>query len=192
MSTYQATLRRLQPIVPVLFDSFQAGLTESVAEHRRKSLKRGGDPHYFSHTARRRICESLREEGLLVTDVDEERSALRMSGIQVQYNGVLLWAFRAVDGQVPLPTSLHKQRFYQQGGTLDGWDNLLLLWDDADGVLADPMHVIRPLGGDNRRANLLIDWSGPLSRKIATMRVQDLEELRPEHEAKRLEGDESS
>lgn len=191
VTTYQQSLRALQPIVPPLFDALQEGLTASLDDHRLKRLRRKSDPHYFSHTARRITCERLRAEGLLVTDADHERSVLRMSGIQVQHAGALLWVFRSPD-QVPLPVSGRKQSFYRQESTLDGWQNLLLLWGDTDGILDDPLHLVRPLGGDNRRRNLRIDWSGPLSRKMATMRAQDLDELQPEHEHRQMEGDDTA
>ena len=189
MASYQQTLRRLQPIVPILFDSLQSGLTMSREDHERKKIKRTGDPHFFAHTVRRETCEKLRAKGLLVTDPEEERSALARSSIQVQHNGVLLWVFRSQDGQIPLPVSPLKQRYYRQEPTLEGWDNLILLWADDDAVLRDPMHLIRPLGGDHRRASLRTDWSGPLARRMANMRVEDLNVLQPEHQSAKLEGD---
>lgn len=189
MATYQQALRRLQPIVPILFDSLQRGLEVSREDHERKKIKRTGDPHFLAHTVRRETCERLRSKGLLVTDPEEERSALAMSSIQVQHNGVLLWVFRSQDGQIPLPVSPLKQRYYRQEPTLEGWDNLLLLWGDDDTVLRDPMHLIRPTGGDSRRASLTTDWAGPLSRRMATMRVEDLNMLQPEHQSQELEGD---
>jgi hypothetical protein len=189
MTTYQVALRRLQPIVPILFQAFQAGLDASLEEHDRRRLQRRGDQHYFSHTARRVICERLRASQLLVTDAANERSVLPMSGIQVQYGEAVIWVFKAKDDEVPLPDSARKQAFYRQEGTLDGWDNLLLLWSDVDGVLKDPMHLVRPLGGDHLRRNLRLDWEGPLSSRMGAMRPQDLDGLRPRYEWKELEGD---
>jgi len=191
MSTYQQTLRRLQPIVPPIFDALQDGLTASVQDHAAKKIRRTVDPHYFSHTARRLTCEALRGQGLLVTDVQHERSALPMSSIQIEHAGVRLWVLRS-KGDIPLPTSPRKQLFYRQEPTLEGWDNVLLLWDDVDGVLKDPMHLVRPLGGDRRRPNLQIDWDGPLTRKMATMLAQDLDQLEPEQEWKKLQADEGA
>ncbi len=75
MASYQQALRRVQPIVPILFDSLQSGLTMSREDHERKKIKRTGDPHYFAHTVRRETCEKLRAMGLLVTDPEEERSS---------------------------------------------------------------------------------------------------------------------
>lgn len=188
MATYQQTLRRIQPIVPILFDALQDGLNEGLDEHERKQIRRSGDPHYFAHGVRRVVCERLRDKGLLVTDLEAEKSALAMSGIQVLHNGAFLWVFRSAE-QVPLPTSKRKQRFYRQEPTLDGSDNLLLLWHDTDGTLADPMHVIRPLGGDHQRRNLKLDWTGKLSRRMATMRARDLDELHPDHKWTELGSD---
>ena len=96
-----------------------------------------------------------------------------------QHNGVTAWVFRGT-AEVPLPVSSHKQAFYRQEATLDDWDNLLLLWDDHGGLLQEPMRLVRPLGGDNHRHNLKIEWSGPLTRTMATMPVRDLDELQPE------------
>lgn len=191
MSTYQQALRRLQPIVPPVFDALEAGLTASMEDHAVKKLRRKVDPHYFSHTARRITCERLRMDGLLVTDPDQERSALPMSSIQIEFAGVRLWVLRAKK-DVPLPTSPRKQQFYRQEPTLEGWDNLLLLWDDNDGDLRDPMHLVRPIGGDKSRRNLVLDWDGPLSRTMANLRAQDLDQLQPEKEWKKLGGDGSA
>lgn len=186
MATYQVALRRLQPVVPIVFAAFQAGLNASTEEHDRRGLQRRGDQHYFSHTARRVICERLRAYQLLVTDPANERSALPMSGIQIQYGEALLWVLRGTE--VPVPDSARKQAFYRQQGTLDGWDNLLLLWSDVDGILVDPMRLVRPLGGDRRRESLIVDWDGPLSRRMAGMRPQDLDALEPRYEWNELEG----
>jgi hypothetical protein len=188
MATYQQSLKRLQPIILILFDGLQAGLTASVDDHSRKRIRRRADPHYFSHTARRITCERLLKRGLLVTDPDQERSALPMSSIQIQHNGVLLWVHRSPE-QIPLPTSPRKQSFYRQELTLPGWDNLLLLWDDAEGLLVDPMRLVRPLGGDSKRRNLRLDWEGSLSRSMASMRAQDLDALRARHQWQQLGGD---
>lgn len=191
MSTYAEAVKRLQSAIPLVFDALQAGLDASSRQHDEGRLKRSVDPHYFSHTARRIACEHLGSNGLLHTNDNAEGSALRMSGIQVPHNGSILWVFRAAS-QIPLPTSLRKQQFYRQEATLDGWDNMLLLWDDKAGRLKDPMYLVRPLGGDKRRRSLKVDWSGPVSRSMASLREQDLDLLRPEHESKRLGGDGSA
>jgi hypothetical protein len=192
VATYQQTLRRLQPIVPVVFDALQAGLAVSVEDHVRKKIRRKADPHYFSHVARRITCEELRSVGLLVTDPEHERSALPMSSIQIDHAGARLWVLRASNGEIPLPLSPRKQAFYRQEPTLEGWDNLLLLWDDDDGVLKDPMHLVRPLGCDGVRRNLRLDWEGPLSRHMATLRAEDLDQLQPEQDWRTLGGDNSA
>lgn len=185
MTAYQQALRRLQPVIPILFDSLQGALTETAKDHAAKRLRRQGDPHFFAHAVRRLYSEALKENGLLLTDIGHERSYLPMSGIRVDYDGLSLWMFRS-EKQVPLPISPRKQEFYSQTPTLTGWDNLVLLWTDTDYLLRDPMHLVRPLGGDHRRANLRIDWSGPVSRAMATMRAADLDELQPEQTWKRL------
>jgi len=186
MGSYQRSLHRIQPVIPHLFDSLQEALTATAADHERQQLRRRTDPHYFAHGVRRLYSERLKAVGLLVTDVDHERSALPMSGIRIDHDGLSIWMFRA-DKQIPLPTSARKQDFYSQISTLESWDNLLLLWTDVNYVLRDPMHLVRPLGGDNRRANLRIDWGGPLSRAMAMMRAADLDELQPEQIWKRLD-----
>jgi hypothetical protein len=186
MATYQRALHRLQPVIPFLFDSLQEALTETAEDHERKKLKRRTDPHYFAHGVRRLYSERLKAKGLLVTDVDHDRSTLPMSGIRIDHDGLSVWMFRS-EKQIPLPASSRKQEFYSQTSTLEGWDNLLLLWSDLNYVLRDPMHLVRPLGGDNRRANLRIDWGGPLARSMATMRAADLDELQPEQMWTRLD-----
>lgn len=184
MATYQQALHRLQPVIPFLFDSLQEALTRTAEDHDQKKLKRSTDPHYFAHGVRRLYSEQLKAKGLLVTEHD--RSVLPMSGIRIDHDGLSVWMFRS-EKEIPLPVSTRKQEFYSQTSTLEGWDNLLLLWSDLNYVLRDPMHLVRPLGGDNQRANLRIDWSGPLARGMATMRAADLDELQPEQIWTRLD-----
>lgn len=183
MATPSDSLHRLQPVLPLLFDGLQYGLDKATQEHNRDDLRRRTDPLYFSYGARRHASEYLMQQGLLVTDVDGEKSALQMSGLQVQHNGSLLWIFRAKD-EVPVPGhSTRKRNFYAQQDNLLGWDNLLLLWNDNDGVLADPMYLVRPTGGDHRRRNLTTDWSVPITREIGSMRVEDLALVKPDYHA---------
>lgn len=188
MASYQETLRRIQPIVPVVFESLQGGLDAARAMHSDRRLDRHVDQHYFAHSVRRVTCDRLRDAGLLVTDPEHERSALAMSGIQIDYNYVRLWVFRG-KSEFPLPNSVRKRRFYEQVPTLDGADNVLLLWDDDDGALHDPMHMARPVGGDHHRRNLRLDWEGRLSRRMGGMRAADLDELVPDQQWTQLEGD---
>lgn len=169
----------------------QKGLDASTAQHEAQKLRRSGDPHYFSRAARRVSCEALRSKGLLVTDPDHERSALPMSSIQIEHGTVLLWVLRST-GEVPVASSDRKKAFYRQVPNLEDRDNLLLLWDDVDGVLRDPMMLIRPLSGGRFRRDLVLDWEGPLSRRMADMRVQDLDELKPRYEQTSMEGNVSA
>jgi hypothetical protein len=181
MASYQETLKRVQPIVPLLFTGLERGLAASAQVHDRQQLNRSTDQHYFSHTVRRHAVEYLMGHGLLVTDDSGQRSRLGMSGLQVNHNGVCLWIFRGKD-EVPLPGHSHrKQDFYNQVPSLDGWDNILLLWHDVDGVLAEPMFLVRPVAGDHLRRNLRVEWDGPLRRDIALMRAADLDLLRPSY-----------
>jgi hypothetical protein len=70
-------------------------------------------------------------------------------------------------------------------------DNLLLLWQDADGILVEPMKLVRPTGGDHRRASLRFQWAGPVTRAMATFRAADLDALTPEVAYEKL-GDEEA
>jgi hypothetical protein len=113
MASYQRSLQRLQPVIPVLFDALQEALTRTASDHERAHLRRTADPHYFAHGVRRLYSERLKATGLLVTDVDHERSVLPMSGIRIDHDGLSIWMFRS-EKQIPLPTSSRKQEFYSQ------------------------------------------------------------------------------
>src|SRR5262249_20737268 len=98
--------------------------------------------------------------------------------------------------EIPLPgRSAARQRFWRQeaGSALPGMetDNLLLLWTDTAGILDEPLLLVRPLGGDQRRRSLKLDWVGRLERSMAGSRVEDLDELMPAVEYPRL-GDEGA
>ena len=178
VASYAETVARLQPTVPVVFDALQHGLNVTRADHEAKRLARSVDQHFFAHSVRRVACDQLRAAGLLVTNAGHERSALSMSGMQLDHNGVRLWLFRS-ERHIPLPNTPRKRAFYRQTAALDEWDNVLVLWRDFDSVFIDPMRLVRPLGGDHRRCNLRVDWDGPLSRRMAGMRAEDLDELSP-------------
>ena len=68
-------------------------------------------------------------------------------------------------------------------------DNLLLLWRDNQGVLVEPLTLVRPVGGDHRRDSLTLSWRGKLSREMADMRAADLDGLRPDADWGRLGGE---
>lgn len=192
MASYRDTVKQLQPIVPLLFEGLEHGLAASSAQHERERLKRSTDASYYAYTVRRYAVEFLKAQGLLATDDTGEKSVHGLSGLQVNHNGVCLWIFRGRD-EVPLPGhSGRKQAFYAQAPTLDGWDNSLLLWDDVDGVLADTLYLVRPLGGDHLRRNLRVEWDGPLRRKMAGMQAADLDLLQPSYRWSALGGADSA
>lgn len=190
VATYRETVQLLQPTVPIIYDALQHGLDKAIAHHDAENLRRSGDAHLFAHEVRRFACRHLMRHNLLATDLDNERSALAMSGIQLRHNTVNLWVFRGVD-EVPLPTTTKKREFYRQVPTLDGWDNILLLWTDEADKITDPMRLVRPLGGDHRRRNLRLEWDGELTRDMGKMRVRDLDELEATYETRQLKGDTS-
>lgn len=87
--------------------------------------------------------------------------------------------------EIPVPgRSQAKQRFWrQESGSIPGLqktDNLLLLWRDDAGVLAEPLTLVRPVGGDHQRRNLRVQWVGRLDRGMAALRTEDLNGLRPD------------
>ncbi|MBC8991466.1 hypothetical protein H9X95_15030 [Micromonospora chalcea] len=193
MASYGRALAALHPIIDTLYRSLEEGLEESQQYHTDKMYRRVDDPHFYLHAARRHACTVLEGEGLSAKLI-EEGSALNMSGILVYYNGL---AVRVLHTQrdpkrkveVPVPgRSRLRQEFWRQVPTIPGLetDNLLLLWLDEEGVLEDPMILVRPLGGDHQRANLRLDWRGKVSRDMAGRRAEDLVGLEPDWQAERL------
>lgn len=191
MATYRETIRTLQPIIAPVFDALQTGLTEAANEHARRRIARQDDPHYYAHLARRVALEELRGQGLQALDEDTGRPLQPLSGLLIPYRGVaarILRLQRNRKGVVEFPipgNSKKRQEFWRQEPTLPGiteTDNILILWEDDRGRLIDPLRIVRPLGGDNRRDSLIMNWHGLLSRQMATMRADDIDLLRPEAE----------
>ncbi|HSV67650.1 MAG TPA: hypothetical protein VLJ59_17325 [Mycobacteriales bacterium] len=188
MTTYAETVRQLRPVIIPLFEALEDGLSAATRDHAAKLIRRPDDPHYFGHTVRRMAIESLRGLGLQA-ERDSGRPALAMSGIMLFFRGMAVRVLRPDvnrHGRVEIPIpglSRPRQRFWRQDteaipgvGTTD---NLLLLWTDDAGILVEPLTLVRPLGGDHRRRNLRVDWIGHLDRGMASLREEDLDELRP-------------
>lgn len=193
--SYQRAVGLLQPIIVPVFDALQLGLDEAAAEHVRRGFLRRTDPWYFLHSARRTAFERLAGLGLIETVEDGDRSLLNLSGLLIRHQNLAVRMLRpeldsAGREQVPLAPTLAKQHFYAQHPLpgLEDTANLLLIWSDTDGVLADPMKLAHPIGGDSRRDNLQLAWEGPLSRGMADLRAHDLDELQPEHDYGLLSG----
>lgn len=193
MASYGRALRALHPTFATIFRSLEEGLEEAQRYHTERLYKRSDDPHLFLHLARRRACAVLEEAGLAARLVDDG-AALSMSGILIHHQGFavrVLHAQRDIAGKVEVPvpgSSRPRQDFWRQAPAIPGLetDNLLLLWLDDGGVLEDPMHLIRPRGGDNLKANLDVEWRGKIYREMAKLRADDLVDLEPDWRAARL------
>jgi hypothetical protein len=196
MSTYAEAVKAFQPVIDPLYAALGAGLEEAQADHTRKDLNRDDDPHYFLHTVRRIACKELGAHGLTAINENSDKPLLPMSSILIPFRHLAVRVFHTrLDntGKVVIPIpgqSRDRQRFWRQeeGSALPGMetDNLLLLWRDDLGELMEPMHLIRPLGGDHRRASLVYQWKGKLERQMADFRVSDLDELQPDVEYRQL------
>ncbi|MGN9907914.1 hypothetical protein ACTMTJ_10235 [Phytohabitans sp. LJ34] len=193
MASYGRALSALHPTFATIFRSLEEGLEEAQRYHTERMYKRSDDPHLFLHLARRRACAVLEEAGLSARLVDDS-AALNMSGIQIHHQGFAVRVLHtqrggAGDVEVPVPgLSKPRQDFWRQASAIPGLDtdNLLLLWLDDGGLLADPMILIRPLGGDSSRANLQLEWRGKIFREMAKLRAEDLVDLEPDWQAERL------
>jgi len=196
MNTYPATVVAVQPVIEPLYLALQHGLKVAAEIHGQHRWRRRHDKQYYSHTVRRRAVEDLRDGGFVV-DEDDHGNVPAMSGITVRHGGVALRMYRAPVTrkgvvEVPLPRrSLKLQAFYRQeaGSVLPGMEtnNVLGLWQDDEGVLIDPIILVRPLGGDHRKENLRLDWKGPLRREMANYRAVDLTALEPDVQYPRLD-----
>jgi hypothetical protein len=61
----------------------------------------------------------------------------------------------------------------------------------AGGTIPGITGIRRPLGGDQRRRNLRLDWRGRLERTMAGRRAEDLNKLEPDADYRKL-GDEGA
>ena len=197
MATYAASVAALQPIVVPVFDALQAGLDAATEHHAHAGFARHRDPWYFAHTVRRVAAERLRNLGVLAEAEDADRPYLALSGLLIFHRDRAVRVLRSQEtrtGEIEVPVpgrSAARQRFWHQEPALDGMDtdNLLLLWRDDDGVLVEPLTLVRPVGGDHRRDSLALSWRGTLSREMAAMRAADLDELQPDAAWGRLGGE---
>ena len=193
MASYGRALSALHPTFATIFRSLEEGLEEAQRYHTERLYKRIDDPHLFLHLARRRACAVLEEAGLSAKLVDDSLP-LNMSAILIHHQGFavrVLHAQRDAAGRVEEPVpgpSKPRQDFWRQVSAIPGMetDNLLLQWLDDGGLLADPMILIRPLGGDSSRANLQLEWRGKIFREMAKLRAEDLVDLEPDWQAERL------
>ena len=193
MASYGRALSALHPTFATIFRSLDEGLEEAQRYHTDRLYKRTDDPHLYLHLARRRACAVLEEAGLSAKLVDDS-AALNLSGIQIHHQGFVVRVLHTQHGpagevEIPVPgSSKPRQEFWRQAPAIPGLetDNLVLLWLDDGGVLEDPMTLIRPLGGDNSRANLHVEWSGKIYREMAKLRAEDLVDLEPDWQAERL------
>jgi hypothetical protein len=197
--SYRESIGRLQPAIEPLCDALTEGLKQANELHAKKSLLRKLDPWFYTHAVRRVACDELRTKGLVAELDGSERPALAMSGILLHYRDMAIKVLRPTvtksgTPQIPIPgRSARRQAFWRQEPTLPGLEteNLLLVWWDDQGSLVEPMILARPLGGNHRCSSLELDWDGTLSRSMARLRAEDLDELRPDHTYRRL-GDEKA
>jgi hypothetical protein len=198
MASYQATLVKLQPIIELVCQALSKGLDIANSDHADHGYDRGDDQHHFAGLARRHVMQTLRDAGLLALKPDSDRPEHAMSALRANYEGVALWMFKRPHPfgdqigpagasrhgyhEVPLPgRSAIKQQFWRQESALPGMetDNILWLWSEYHGVLCTTMTLVRPVAGDHRRDSLVCQWVGYLTRDMATLSVEDLNELEP-------------
>jgi hypothetical protein len=198
MATYGQAVGLLRPVIVPVFEALEAGLRTAAEDHAAKRFRRRDDPWFYGHTVRRVAIEQLRSVGLQA-EAESGQPIYAMSGLLVFHQGLAVRVLRPEITrmglvQIPLPgRSRARQQFWRQkaGSAIPGLetDNLLLVWKDTAGILDEPLLLVRPLGGDHRRGNLRLDWQGRLERAMADRRVEDLNELVPDVEYRKL-GDE--
>ncbi|HKS46623.1 MAG TPA: hypothetical protein VJT49_16215 [Amycolatopsis sp.] len=201
MISYGATLAKMQPVIERLFDAFDEAAVEAAAHHADLGLSRRDDQHYYTGIIRRLVMRDLKAEGLYLSREEDDRPINPMSSIQIPYEGLVIWVFKAAKisdadprHRVPLPEhSARKKAFWRQEPVLElggmPADNILLLWSEEQGVIHPTMTLVRPLGGDHRRDNLRTHWIGPLRREMATLAVDDLNEMQASVENPMLGGE---
>jgi hypothetical protein len=187
--SYQAALKTLQPIIEPVCGALRSGLEEAVRYHAESSLDRARDEHFFSHHARRIARDVLRQRGLLHAEVDDDGN--QMSSLIVPYQGLLVRILRRRVLHVPGPgTSEAWHRFWRQDQVPAfaglATENLLWVWSDVDGVLAEAMLLARPTGSFENPNAARLTWRGKITEAMAAMRAEDLDELVPDYAADEL------
>lgn len=195
-TSYEATLRRLAPIVGPLCESLQYGIDGADEVYRFRGYRAARHAHLWSHLARTEALQML-ERHRLVADEDDERaeSDPPLSAIRLQHGPDILKVRLSRDGDVPQPgTSVALASFYGQQTQLPGMEtnNLLLLWRPMAGKLITPLHLVRPVRGGRYKRDLLVGWRGPLAPDVASLRAADLNELRPLEEQRELGSDDGT
>lgn len=173
MPSFRKTVQILQPAILPIVSALGRGLDAANEQHAGQQFRRRDDPWYYAHTVRRVACDQLRSHGLQAVAEESDRPYLALSGLLVFHRNVALRIMRPEQTKAgrfvtPIPgRSAPRQRFWRQDSMLPGMqtDNLLLLWQDRDGELIEPMQLVRPVGGDHRRSSLRVamGWS-PLKR----------------------------
>jgi hypothetical protein len=197
--SYQGALKTLQPIIEPVCGALGAGLAKAVRYHAAEDLDRARDQRFFSYNVRRLARDVLRDEGLVEAGIDNVDNP--MSSLVVPYRGLLVRILRGPRGEPttggyralrrPSPSQSDRwRRFWRQDQepAFEGLatENLLWVWGDDDGVLTEPMLLVRPTGSFDNPAAARVSWQGKITGSMAAMRAEDLDELVPDFAAGEL------
>lgn len=164
-------LRRLQPIVPMLWEALETGVEVARDHFERSGARR--DPYLAAHLTRFHTRWAL-ERSLPGVDfeVDENIPSipnLPNSGIRVRLAGVELWILKTFQGGVPAPgRSRRRQEAWQQPMfELKPARTLLVLWDVDDNYELAVVSLVRPKKGDADPTSGEALWEVALPRPSA-------------------------
>lgn len=180
-TSYRATIGRIAPVIPLLIEALQHGVTKADEYWTAEAFGRGRHPHLWPHIARAHTLERLADLGVPGFE-DDDLPSPPMSAVLVKYGADILKVRLSHDGEVPVPgQSQALTEYFRQEPQIPGMEtnNLLVLWRPEGGTLVEPLTLVRPLGGGRSRHDTIIEWSGTIESRMATLRAADLDELRP-------------
>lgn len=196
-TSYRATIARIAPAIAPLADALQHGIDRANAYWSQHAWHPRHYPQLWSHLVRTHTLTRLGTAGFVANPDDEEDGGITppMSALLIEHHYDIIKVRLSQDGSVPIPgNSQALTDYYRQHPQLPGMEtnNLVMLWAHRDGRLVEPLTLVRPTDGGRRQRDLVLEWSGSVSREVATLRAADLDELRPHFEQRALGSDDTA
>jgi hypothetical protein len=166
----RAVLARLDPLVPILYRSIEAGVAESLNFFGARG--RPVDPYLQPNIVRWKAKQVLDAAGhdtqledgqvIVAKGLTFHRQPIANNGLQVSYGDLLLRILKMDGAGVPLAgPSRARQSFYEQLSLFEQDVErlkLLVLWSADAGGLAGDLFLVCPRRGAETRQSLEVHW----------------------------------
>jgi hypothetical protein len=145
-------LRRLQPIIPAIWEAL--GLGTDVARDHFDRTKLEVNPYLAAHItrchARRALAQSLWCLDFEVDDAAPSMPDLPNSGIRIRLSGLEIWILKAFQGGMPAPGHSFRRQEAWQLPMLEqpAMTRLFILWDVDVKYELISLTLVRPKRGD--------------------------------------------